>query len=210
MQNNRQANLGFKRFSDDALATLGVTVITAMADNPHFGTPVPALEDVQILVDDFREKLASTRRGSPLNTSEKNHSRQILEGELKKLAFYVNTVADGALHVILSSGFPVRQSRTSVDIPAIPERLRLMDTSQSGQLRLDFNAVKGAWEYEYRYATSLDEQGEPDWEQLFTSTSSRNNVLAPLEPGIICRVKVRSRNGKGVSDWSEPISRMAR
>ncbi|HWV71475.1 MAG TPA: fibronectin type III domain-containing protein [Pseudosphingobacterium sp.] len=207
---NRYANTGFSKISDDALATLGVTVITAMTDNPHFETPVPALADVQLIVNDFRDKLANTRKGSPLNTSEKNHSRQLLEGELKKLAFYVNTVANGALHVVLSSGFPVKQLRTSLDIPLFPERLRLLDTSQSGQLRFDFNAAKNAWEYEYTYTTLVDDNGIPQWGDILTTTSSRNNIIAPLEAGSICRVRVRSRNGKGVSDWSEPISRMAR
>ncbi|MFC6100147.1 fibronectin type III domain-containing protein [Olivibacter domesticus] len=181
-----------------------------MTDNPHFETPLPALADVQLIVDDFRDKLASTRKGSPLNTSEKNHSRQLLESELKKLAFYVNTVANGALHIVLSSGFPAKQLRTSMDIPLFPERLRLLDTPQSGQLRFDFNMAKSAWEYEYSYATFVDDNGIPQWGNILTTTSSRNNIIAPLEAGSICRVRVRSRNGKGVSDWSEPVSRMAR
>src|SRR5690606_2297114 len=100
--------------------------------------------------------------------------------ELKKLAFYVNTIADGALHVVLSSGLPVQQIPTSMDIPSIPERLRLSDASQSGQLRLNFNPVKHAWEYEFRYATEIDEDGNPVWEDVLTSTSSRNNTIAPL------------------------------
>jgi len=207
---NRYANTSFDKMSDDAFATLGVTVITAMTANPNFETPSPALADVQVLVDDFRDKLAVTRKGSPFNTSEKNHSRQLLETELKKLAFYVNTVANGALHIVLSSGFPVKQLRTALNIPAIPERLRLMDTAQSGQLRFDFNSVKSAWEYEYCYATETDEQGEPIWTDLFTTTRSRNNILAPLQPASICRVKARARNGKGISDWSEPVSLMVR
>lgn len=207
---NRYAITGFNKIADDVLATLGLTVITAMTANPNFETPVPALTDVQLVVDDFHEKLASTRKGSPLNTSEKNYSRQLLEGELKKLAFYVNTVADGALHVVLSSGFPIQQLRTPTDIPDIPERLRLADTQQSGQLRFDFDNVRHAWEYEYTFATEVGENGEPIWGDILTTTTSRSNVIAPLLPGSICRVRVRSRNGKGLSDWSETISLMAR
>ena len=206
----RYANTGFSNLGDDALATLGLTVISAMTDNPNFETPIPALEEVQILVDDFCDKLALTRKGSPLNTSEKNHSRQLLEMELKKLAFYVNTVANGALHIVLSSGFPVKQLRSRLEIPAIPERLRLSDTSQSGQLRLDFNVVPKAWEYEYCYATKMGETNEPLWTDIYHSTRSRNNVLAPLKPGSICYVRVRARNGKGVSDWSDTVSLMVR
>lgn len=206
----RYAMTGFSKIPDDELATLGLTVITAMTANPNFETPVPALADVQLVVDDFHEKLSATRKGSPLNTSEKNYSRQTVEGELKKLAFYVNTVADGELHIVLSSGFPARKLRSSLDIPAVPERLHLSDTQQSGQLRLAFDSVKHAWEYEYTYATEVGVNGEPLWGDVLTTTDSRNNVIAPLEAGSICRVRVRSRNGKGLSDWSESISLMAR
>lgn len=207
---NRYAITGFNRIADDALATLGLTVITAMTANPHFETPSPTLADVQTAVDDFHNKLTNTKKGSPLNTSEKNYSRQFLEAELKKLAFYVNTTAGGALHIVLSSGFPVKQLPTSIDIPSTPERLRLSDTPQSGQIRLHFNSVKNAWEYEYSYATESDESGQPLWGDILASTTSRNNVIAPLQPGSICRVRVRSRNGKGVSDWSEPVSLIVR
>ena len=207
---NRYIILGFNKTSDDALATLGLTVISAMTENPNFETPVPALADIQVNVDDFRDKLALTRKGSPLNTSEKNHSRQILEGELKKLAFYVETIADGALHIILSSGFQVKAPATKAVIPAVPERIRLSDTMQSGQLRLDFDPVKKVWGYEYSYSTEMDESGALVWSEEYTTTSSRNNVIAPLQPGSLCHVRVRSRNGKGVSDWSEPVSLIAR
>lgn len=207
---NRYIAIGFSNIADDAMATLGTTVITAMTDNPNFETPVPALTDIQLLLDDYRLKLAATRKGSPLNTSEKNVSRQALEKGLRQLAFYVDAVADGALHVILSSGFPVKPLRSSLIAPAIPERLRLSDTAQSGQIRFDFNPVKKAWEYEYCYATEVDDNGNIRWGDILSTTSSRNNIIAPLIPGVVCRVRVRARNGKGVSDWSEAVSLMAR
>ncbi|WP_134089604.1 hypothetical protein [Olivibacter sp. XZL3] len=207
---NRYISLGFSKIADDAMATLGTTVITAMTDNPNFETPVPALTDIQALLDDYRAKLAVTRKGSPLNTSEKNVSRQALEKGLRQLAFYVDAVADGALHIILSSGFSVKSLASSLTVPAIPERLRLSDTTQSGQIRFDFDPVKRAWEYEYCFSTEVDDNGDILWGDILSTTSSRNNIIAPLIPGVVCRVRVRARNGKGVSDWSEAVSLMAR
>lgn len=207
---NRYISLGFSKIADDTMATLGTTVISAMTDNPNFETPVPALNDIQVLLDDYRVKLAATRKGSPLNTSEKNVSRQALEKGLKQLAFYVDTVANGALHIILSSGFPVKSIASSVTAPTVPERLRLSDAPQSGQIRLDFNPVKKAWEYEYCYATELGDDGNVLWGEPLFTTTSRNNIIAPLIPGVVCRVRVRARNGKGASDWSEAVSLMAR
>jgi len=207
---NRYVKIAFDRISDDALITLGQTVVTAMTDNPNFETPTPTLVSIQELMEDFQQKLSLTRKGSPLNTSEKNLSRQFLESELKKLAMYVNMVSDGALHIVLSSGFPIRQQRSSMGIPAIPERIRLSDTGQSGQLRMAFIAVKNAWEYEYCCATELDESGSPMWGEIHSTTNSRFTVLTALQPGSTCHVKIRSRNGKGVSDWSEIVRLIVR
>ncbi|GAA4785205.1 hypothetical protein GCM10023231_11300 [Olivibacter ginsenosidimutans] len=207
---NRYANSGFSKMSDGTFATLGLTVISAMTDNPNFENPEPSLEEVRTRVADFNNKLASALNGSPLNTSEKNNSRKLLEGELKKLAFYVNNIAQGAIHIILSSGFPVSALAAQREIPEIPERLRLGDTPQSGQLRLDFIAVKAAWEYEYSYTTAVNEDGQPIWGETMSTTSSRNNIISGLIPGNYCYARVRSRNGKGRSDWSGVVRRMAR
>lgn len=151
--------------TDNTFATLGLTIVLAMSDNPYFENPVPTLDDVGLRVDEFESKLANASKGSPLDTSEKNNSRKLLEEELKKLAFYVNGVARGALalHIVLSSGFTVSALAIRREIPEVPERLRLGDTPQSGQLRLDFSPTKGAWEYEYTYATELAQEGEPLW-----------------------------------------------
>lgn len=206
----RYVKISFEHTNDDALVTLGQTVIAAMTENPNFETPTPALASVQTLVEDFQQKLSLTRKGSPLNTSEKNLARELLESELKKLAMYVNIISDGALHIALSSGFPVRQQRSSTATPAVPERIRLSDTGQSGQVRLTFIAVKQAWEYEYCYTTELGESGVPKWGEIYSTTNSRFTIITGLQPSSTCYVKVRSRNGKGVSDWSELVSLIAR
>ncbi|SEM17214.1 hypothetical protein SAMN05216436_102127 [bacterium A37T11] len=208
---NRIAQGGFKQFRDNDLLNQGGTIVTAMTGNANFPNPVPALADVQAAVEDFRVKLeASSRKGSPLETALKNESREALVKLLKQLAFYVNTVADGSLSLVLSSGFPVTSLPSKPSVPPIPTRIKLSDWIQSGQVRLNFDSMPGAWMYEYTFTKDLDEQGTPIYSNSFTTTKSSGNVLAPLMPGLTYYIKVRSRNGQGVSDWTTPESIIAR
>ncbi|SEM22059.1 hypothetical protein SAMN05216436_102270 [bacterium A37T11] len=207
----RTARSGFKHMRDSDLLNLGGTVLAAMTANTNFTNPNPALTVLETALEDYRTKLeASSRRGSPLEVSLKNDSRDALLSVLKQLAFYVNTVANGSLSVILSSGFPSSSIAVKSQVPAIPERLKLADWLQSGQMVFSFDPVLEAWMYEYCYADQKDTDGNIVWPDPLSTTKSRNNLLAPLNPGTIYYARVRSRNGNGVSDWSDPVSLMAR
>lgn len=141
----RYVKIGFSTIKDDELSTLAGTIISAMNENEYFPEPNPLIEDVQTVLDDYRDKLeVSTRKGSPLDTSEKNHAREELEDLLKKLGFYVNHTANGVVRMVLSSGFPLKSERQPLLVPQPPERIKLKDGRQRKQIDLSFDAVKGA------------------------------------------------------------------
>src|SRR5690606_4269378 len=97
----RTARSGFKHMKDQELLTFGYTVHAAMDGNAYFATPEPDLATLLISVDDFRTKMEmANRKGSPLDFSLKNDSREILIELLKQLAFYVNKTARGDLSII--------------------------------------------------------------------------------------------------------------
>ncbi|MFB2118447.1 fibronectin type III domain-containing protein [Parapedobacter sp. 2B3] len=207
----RTARGGFKNIKDNDLLNLGGTVLLAMESNANFTTPDPDLAVVQAAYDDYKLKLeTASRQGSPLDKSVKRDSKTALVGLLKRLAFYVNTVADGDLSIVLSSGFPVAGLPTPLMPPGIPERLRLLDYLQSGQLNLEFDPVEGAWLFEICVSSEKDAAGNIIWPEPFISRSRTGNILAPLEVGVRYYARVRARNGSGVSDWSEPVSQLVR
>src|SRR5690606_33182593 len=122
------------------------TVLLALQGNANFATPEPDLAEVQTAYDDYKAKLeAASKQGSPLDKSLKRDSKAVLAALMKRLAFYVNTTADGDLSIILSSGLPVTGLSNKLLPPGIPERLRLLDYLQSGQFNLVFDPVEGAW-----------------------------------------------------------------
>lgn len=200
---------GFSKLKDSELVMRANTIISSLTDNEGFTTPNPALEVIQSALDDFQNRLNIMPTGNRADTVMKNQSRSVLLNLLKRLGHYVNEVADDFVE-LFSSGFPVSSfpNRINAEIPPIPKGLMLGDGVHSGKIRLDFNPVKEARLYLYRYGTSID--GTVEWEAPFPTTTSRNNIIDTLSPGIEYLVQVKSVNSAGASDWSNSVSLIAR
>ncbi|MDR2273516.1 MAG: fibronectin type III domain-containing protein [Sphingobacterium sp.] len=199
--------------SDYELSTLAGRILKAMKEpstQANFPKPNPEITVLEPLVNDYitKHEIAS-RRGSALEISQKNESREALLNALRTLAHYVNEIANGQLSLLLSTGMMLAIQPGTVQAPTTVEQVQLRDGRISGQLRLDFKAVKGVWEYEVALGI-MEANGEINWDRTVLTTSSRSNVLTEIEPGIRYAVRVRARNGKGTSDWCEPVTLIAR
>jgi len=182
-----------------------------MNGNAHFPSPVPDLDEVRDALEDYSLKLAAARkRGGPEQTALKDKSRLVLEELLKRLAFYVSTTAAGDLSVLLSSGFRPTGLPVGGLPPSAVTRVILRDGRQVGQLSLSFDPVKHALFYQYRYGLREEGEAEPAWGEELMTTSSRGNVIAPVQEGRRYYAQVRAVNGYGQSPWSDPVSMMAR
>ncbi|MBD1434829.1 hypothetical protein H8B06_18540 [Sphingobacterium sp. DN00404] len=212
MNIKQQALGGFKRASDEAVLVKGKTVLLAMTNNPNFENPNPSLAAVVEVVATYEQKLsvARWRRSSPEDTAIKNEARNVLEKMLKRLAFYVTHAADGNLSVLLSSGFDVSSLPQKSDVPTGVTGVCLRDGGQSGQMRLDFDKNKLAKIYEYQIC-EVDSRGLPDdWSEGYITTSSRQNIIAPLTFLQRYGVRIRAINGYGRSEWSEIVIHVVR
>lgn len=212
MKKYQKVNSGFRRLTDENLLVLSETVLGALAENHYFPEPNPPLSEIQPAIEEYTEKLAiARRRGSPQDTAEKNESRLIVEKHLRELAFYVNTIARGNLAVMLSSGFEISRYRRSVLPPEKIKNIRMTDGANSGQIRLSFDAQPRVRLYEYRYTADKDLNGKEVWNNKVIRTStSRNNLIDSLMPGRYYYVSVRAINSRGIGDWSEIATWMAR
>ncbi|MBE8719960.1 fibronectin type III domain-containing protein [Sphingobacterium pedocola] len=204
----------YEKVSEFELSTLAGRVLKAIQEPAaavYFPNPNPTLPVLEELVNDYIQKHEiASRRGSALEIGQKNESKtRLLEG-LQLLATYVNQQAGGQISVLLSSGLILANQPKSKDTPLIPLNLKLRDGRVGGQMRLDFQAVKDAWQYEVEIGQSAVGSAEILWERTVMTTSSRSNVLIGFEPGVKYYVRVRALNGKGIGDWSEPVSLIAR
>ena len=210
MNIKRTALGGFSHVKDDELLVRSNTVLQAMTDNKHFPDPRPGLEVASKLLDRFQQLLSVARRkGSPQDTAAKNEAKSALISALQQLAFYVSKVAEGNLQMLLSSGFQLSSYPKAGDVPELVRSVVLRDGKQSGQMRLDFAKQTSILLYEYRFAME-EEMKEGLWSEPLLTTSSRNNIMAPLTPFQRYFVQVRGVNGFGKSEWSEAVSHVIR
>ncbi|TYR36926.1 fibronectin type III domain-containing protein [Sphingobacterium phlebotomi] len=204
-----RALVGFGEMKDNEILVAANTILAAMGENPNFPTPIPSLEEVGTLTDDYANKLAAaSKRGSPEDNALKKESKEALAEILQQLGHYVNSIAKGHFSRVLSSGFPTQGSKVLPQAPGVVDGLKLEDGRQSGQVQLGFNTQPNIRLYEYQYRKA-DVPDEP-WSERFITTSSRGNVIAPLLPGVYYEARVRAINTHGIGDWSQIVRTMAR
>lgn len=201
----------YSGWKDDVLATLAGRTVEFMTSNdgfPDLQADLPAYAD---LVTDYRQKLeVAKNRGSLLEVTAKNKARGLLLRSMKQLAFLVNMAADGDAHLLASSGFILQGRPQALRAPHAPLYGVLEDGVKSGEMNFRFEAIPNAWEYEYQIASELGVSGDPLWGETRRTTQSLRNPVIPAVPGTKYYARVRSRNGKGESDWSTVISQYAR
>jgi len=204
-------HISYETWDDYSLATLAGRTLSAMTDNPHFADPRPAIADYTALVEDYRNKHEiASKRGSQEQREAKDNARKSLLSAMKEMAFYVNITSDGNREMLASSGFVIVPEPKSLGYPGVVKNMRLVDGRISGEVRLLFASIRNASEYEYCYATSLDESGSPQWGELLRTTNSRMNYIGGLEPGTVVYTRVRARNRKGIGDWNDSVSLIVR
>lgn len=209
MASKTRALVGFPGMKDGELMVAANTIVAAMTDNSNFPDPSPDLDMIGNLRDDYADKLAASRkRGAPEDFAIKDESKDALAAELQQLGHYVNSVARGRLAIVLSSGFPTNSPDAASLPPISVGNVRANDGRQSGQVKLDFEKQANVRVYEYQYRQA-DRPDEP-WSERYTTTSSRGNIIAPLDPATYYEIRVRAVNTHGVGDWSQVVRFLVR
>ncbi len=203
--------LSYYKWSDNALATLGGRTAAFLTGNADFPNPPIDEADYTAVAEDFRQKLQTAiENGGRIAITAKNNARRALLDAMRQQAFYVNTVSAGDAHKLASSGFVQVLPAKSLKRPLPPLLVRLVDGEQEGELQLLYETIPNAWEYEYQLSGARDADGQPVWDEMRSTTNTRETLFAGLTEGVRYFARIRSRNGKGVSDWSHTVSRIAR
>ena len=201
----------YGHLGDDQLTTLAGKIAGAMENNSYFANPTPSSADLTAMVEDYRTKTEiAVNGGSLLDKRRKKASRLQLLKMLRALGHHVNTVADGNLPALTSTGMLLEKPHSTIEVPYVVENVALRDGNLSGQIRVDFSSQKTAREYELQVGEMDIATNTIMWGDMLLTTKSTNNIIAPLVPGRRHYIRVRARNGKGIGDWTEPVSLIAR
>jgi hypothetical protein len=201
--------LGFAAASDHALEETGQSVHDHLYVGPGLAAfPDPPVTAVQLgaSLADFSESIAAATAGGPADTAMKENKREILIGQLRQLAGYVQSLHGNDLAKLLESGFAA-VSTNSASSPLETPVIRRIDNVVSGQLIPSVTRVKNARVYEVRYFL-LDANGTPGPVQNGgLHSSSRALPVTGLTPGALYQIQVRAIGGStGYSEWSLAVT----
>ena len=203
--------LDYSLVSDDEFNTMVGKVLDCLDGHAILVDLPISLVELKAQADDYTAKWQkASRGGSVLEIAEKNDSKRAVSQQLRSIAFYVNTVADGSRSILLSSGLILESDRKSSQIPGVVQEVALLDGRQRNQLQVKFRSLKDALLYEYQVTSNMDAFDQPEWGDTLQTSTSYANIFSPVQPGFTYYLRVRARNKRGIGDWSDAVSLTAR
>src|SRR3954470_7262073 len=135
----------FSRYTDSGVAEKTQRIIDSMNDNPNYPAPVPALTDVQSLVDSYISALANLGKTGRQGTIIKNQLRESLEELLRTLALYVQVVGGNNLAILESSGYSLQTGKGGpIGILPKPSDFQVNPGPVPGSAKPSFDPIEGA------------------------------------------------------------------
>lgn len=174
--------------------------ITGSADYPN---PSPTMAILTAAVDDLEAKNQASMNGDRVAIAQRNASHAITLNLARQLGNYVESTANGALDVLLSSGFEAIRAPSPSAIPAVPSELFLTQGAKSGELYLRFTGDYNVRNFSVQHSDSATGPWIDDG--LYTKTRL---TIGGLTSGKVYWVRLCANGATGSSDYSSPISAM--
>ena len=162
--------------------------------------PVP-LSTINKIIDDFEVAVLAAKDGAHSANSEMHDKEKIADDLFRKLAAYVDKIADGDETIILKSGFHASKQ----PIPFEKSALAVTHGDHSGTVNVVMKAVKGAVVYRIKYRLSVASGQVNPWIEVDISTVAKC-IVGNLIPGSKYEFIFASVSSTGTSDYSDPFN----
>ena len=184
-------------------------IIAAMTNNPNFASPHPALADVAASLSTLDEAY-KTYQIAKLDARTKANAADDAEIELdslmRKLAAYVESIADTDETIITSAGMQTKAPRATPSTLPAPEALSAMGGDHEGEINLTWRKVENSRSYIIQL--SSDPPSADSWGHAETVTVA-NKTIQNLTSGKKYWFRVAAIGSVGQSGWSEPATKIA-
>jgi hypothetical protein len=190
------------------LLTFGRNVKASLANNPFFANPSPDFTAAYTLVCETIDKLQAAQDESLAGGSQKKQYRDAMAEELvsalKKLAKYVDLVADGDAKILKSSGFEIvetgsKKSRVPAQLPTL--QVNMTHGPEQGTFLAKAKAVSYVLSYEAHIA-----QGDPttpdNWGHYGFFPQCSHMLITNRTAGQNYSMRFRVITAKGEGPWS--------
>jgi hypothetical protein len=205
-----RAMIGFSQKPDMEVVMRAYAVQKGMTGNPSFSnSPVDTAVVFKAAIDGYAEAIQESLSRSVHAIAAREKKREEVVRMLRQLGQYVEHACNGDMTVFLSSGFtPLATTRSSAPPIETPSINRL-DQGQSGELLVNVKPVRGARNYEVRYAELGGNGTAGAWNVTVAAKAKSAISVSALNPGTVYTFQVRAFGLAGHTGWSEPSSRMA-
>ena len=195
----------------DFMAKAGA-IVTAMTGNVHYPEPwaaqVPTLEQLNSAFKAYQDAYHASLTRDTLKIAQRDSARQALTDLLKRLAPYLELIAQGDTAILATTGYGLRHDivRTSGNSPLpAPTDFKVAHGAKSGTLNVQVARLPGAGSYEVHIAQG-DPAIEDSWQHAVSSVTATHIVIAGLIPGQNYWLRVRGINSHGGGVWTDPVS----
>ena len=204
--------LGLDRRSDPALLAYGGAVVAAMKDNKAFPMPgtdaVPSWEVFNGYFVAYSDAYYAALSHDTQKIALRNDARQVFCEAFKRVAVYVEFIANGNMLLLATTGFELRHETprsTTAELPGPVTDLRGVSTEHSGRIEMRASKADRALGYEVQ-TISTDPSGldNPPWQHTHTVFSLQRFTIDGLVPGFVW-VRMRAVNNAGYGPWTSAV-----
>ena len=202
----------FERLSEaDFLAKTGL-IIASLTGNAAFPepwpAPVPSLAQLGEARNAYESAYHASQSRDIFKIAQRDEARQTLTQQIKHLASYLETIAQGDTQILAGTGYDLRRDMVrgaSTGLLPAPEAFHVAHGGQSGTLELQCAKVPGARSYEIQI-TQGDPGVEANWKHVLTVATSKHILLEALIPTQSHWLRIRAIGSDGGGVWSDPVS----
>ncbi|GAC1621233.1 MAG: hypothetical protein NVS9B10_03810 [Nevskia sp.] len=208
--------IGFDVLSGPAFLTRADLILSSLKGNANFPLPwpaqVPGLDLLQDAVTAYRDAYNAASTGDRSKIAKRDAARKALSAQLKKLAPYLEIVANGDAAVLGTAGYELRNpiirgAAGSGEILMAPAAFRVERGELSGVLIARARNQKGAGSFEVQ-TTAGDPTMDANWTDAGTYLHCSHIELKGLPPGKTVSVRLRGIGTQGPGAWTPAVSLM--
>lgn len=196
----------------DAKADLIYTSLNGNANfPPPWPAPVPPLGDILTAKTDYHTKFEAAQSGDTGKIALRVEARSGLTKLLKKLAPYLELVADGSVSKLQSTGYDLRHDAVQPYNPnplAAPANFTFVRGDVSGTMDAWADSLAGAGSYILQICAA-DPTVEANWSTKTTSRTCSNIIVDGFTPGKTYYARMCGVGSNGPGVWAVSTGVMA-
>ena len=195
----------------DFLAKSGF-IIVAMTGNSHYPEPWAGegltLDQFKATFTAFQDAYHASLTRDTLKIAQRDAARQTLTDLLKRLALYLELIAQGDTAILATTGYDLRHDivrNTGNELLSAPADFRVTHGQISGTLDVHVARLPNAGSYEVQ-TTQGDPAIDSNWQHAISSVTARHILIAGLTPTQSYWLRMRGINSHGGGVWTDPVS----